>query len=343
MANILPDPDLFVAMYVRREAVLSSQIEGTQSSLDDVLEFEAQPHTRRVPPDVTDIVNYVRAMNYGLERLQTLPLSGRLIREIHEQLRTGARGENRQPGEFRTSQNWIGPPGASLASASFVPPPPSELQQALHDFERFLHNQSDMPILIHAALAHAQFETIHPFLDGNGRVGRLLITFLLCHRGLLQRPLLYLSHYLKLHRAEYYDRLTAIRESGDWEGWLRFFLQGVHKTATQAARTARRIVELRERHRTEVASTTSGHGAALLDLLYRFPVMSVPQIAEQMELAYSTANSLVSRFEELSILNEITGRSRDRLYRYDAYVDLFEEDLEIPPDPRFETTEANLD
>lgn len=343
VANILPDPDLFVAMYVRREAVLSSQIEGTQSSLDDVLEFEAQPHTRRVPPDVTDIVNYVRAMNYGLERLQTLPLSGRLIREIHEQLLTGTRGENRQPGEFRTSQNWIGPPGASLASASFVPPPPSELQQALHNFERFLHNQSDMPILIHAALAHAQFETIHPFLDGNGRVGRLLITFLLCHRGLLQRPLLYLSHYLKLHRAEYYDRLTAIRESGDWEGWLRFFLQGVHETATQAARTARRIVELREHHRAQVASTTSGHGAALLDLLYRFPVMSVPQVAEQLELAYSTANTLVSRFEELSILNEITGRSRDRLYRYDAYVDLFEEDLELPPDPRFETTESNLE
>jgi Fic family protein len=227
LAQTLPNPDLFVAMYVRREAVLSSQIEGTQSTLEDVLTFELDAKGQEFPKDVEEVVNYVRAMNYGLDRVSTLPLLLRLIRETQAELLRNVRGAHRRPGKFRASQNWIGPANVPLAQATFIPPPVHEMHQALDNFEKFLHQEGDHPALIHCGLAHAQFETIHPFLDGNGRVGRLLITFLLVHRGILHRPLLYLSHYLKRYRSEYYDRLSAIREAGDWEGWLKFFLRGV--------------------------------------------------------------------------------------------------------------------
>lgn len=210
VASVLPNVDLFVAMYVRQEAVLSSQIEGTQSTLEDVLEFEMDAAGKGVPRDVEKVVNYVKAMNYGLRRLEELPLSLRLIREIHGILLEGVHGGNRTPGEFRKSQNWIGPAGATINSATFVPPPAHEMKKALGNFEKFLHDEDSYHVLMHAGLAHAQFETIHPFLDGNGRVGRLLITFLLCEKKVLHQPLLYLSSYLKAHRAEYYDRLTAI-------------------------------------------------------------------------------------------------------------------------------------
>ncbi|HET7038074.1 MAG TPA: Fic family protein, partial [Thermomicrobiaceae bacterium] len=249
VTQTLPNPDLFVAMYVRSEAVYSSQIEGTQSTLDDVLEFELTAEVRELPRDVEEVVNYVRAMNYGLERLNELPLSLRLIREIHATLLADTRGAERALGEFRWTQNWIGPAGVPLSRASFVPPPPSELPAALDAFERFLHDDHDFPILVRCGLAHAQFETIHPFLDGNGRVGRLLITFLLCYHGVLHRPLLYLSYYLKRNRAEYYARLMAIRGAGDWEGWLKFFLEGVAEAAEEATETAQAIVRLREAHR----------------------------------------------------------------------------------------------
>jgi len=213
----LPNPDLFVFMYVRKEAVLSSQIEGTQASLMDVLEFEAHAVRTGRPKDVHEVVNYVAAMNYGLDRLKSLPLSLRLIREIHAALLEGVRGSKRNPGEFRRSQNWVGPNGSTLASAIYVPPPPHEMGMALDNFEKFLHDKTSMPFLIKVGIAHAQFETIHPFVDGNGRVGRLLITFLLCQKEILKHPLLYLSHYFKLHRSEYYDRLQAIRDVGNWE------------------------------------------------------------------------------------------------------------------------------
>jgi Fic family protein len=215
IGSVLPNPDLFVAMYVRQEAVLSSQIEGTQSTLEDVLQFEVDEKANDLPKDVEEVVNYVGAMNYGIKRLDELPLSLRLIREIHSKLLEGVRGQNCTPGEFRKTQNWIGPAGADLVSATYVPPPVPEMMKALDKFEKFLHDES-LPVLIHAGLAHAQFESIHPFLDGNGRVGRLLISFLLCERKILHRPLLYLSHYLKLHRAQYYDRLMAVREDGRW-------------------------------------------------------------------------------------------------------------------------------
>ena len=225
--SILPNPDLFVAIYVRQEAVLSSQIEGTQSTLEDVLEYEIDAKGREQPKDVQEVVNYVNALRYGLECLQELPLCLRLIKEIHHKLLDGVRGGDRYPGEFRKQQNWIGSPGCTLTTATFIPPPVSEMHQALNNLEKFLHDRDSFPALIHCGLAHAQFETIHPFVDGNGRVGRLLITFLLCQREILQKPLLYLSHYLKFHRSEYYDRLMAVRTDGNWEGWLKFFLKGI--------------------------------------------------------------------------------------------------------------------
>jgi Fic family protein len=323
VVRVVPDPDLFVAMYVRREAVLSSQIEGTQSTLEDLLEVELAPETTARRGDVADIVGYVRAMNYGLERLETLPLSLRLIREIHRELLRDGRGGHATPGRFRTTQNWIGPEGASLKAATFVPPPVPEMHSALADLETFLHRPGDRPVLIDVGLAHAQFETIHPFLDGNGRVGRLLITFLLMHHGVLRRPLLYLSHYLKLHRAEYYDRLQAVRLDGDWEGWLRFFLRGVAETAEEATVTAERIFDLRERHRAAVMNDTGANGLKLLSDLFARPLVNVTHVANLLGVTFPTASRVVGKFQDLGLLVEVTGRRRSRAFRYEPYLALF--------------------
>ena len=323
---VLPNPDLFVAMYVRQEAVLSSQIEGTQSTLEDVLQFEVDETANDLPKDVEEVVNYVAAMNHGIKRLDELPLSLRLIREIHSKLMAGVRGQNRTPGEFRRSQNWIGPAGADLASATFVPPPVPEMKEALDKFEKFLHDES-LPVLIHTGLAHAQFETIHPFLDGNGRVGRLLITFLLCQRKVLHRPLLYLSHYLKVHRAEYYDRLTAIRNDGNWEGWLKFFLRGVEEVSEEAIETSRRIFALRDQHRALINSalgTSTASGMRLLDYLYEQPIVNVRLVEKRLKSSFVTANKLVEQFVKLEILRETTGGQRNRRYSYVPYLALFE-------------------
>ncbi len=271
-----------------------------------------------------DIVNYVAAMSYGLERLEELPLSLRLIREIHSELLRGARGGQGTPGEFRASQNWIGPRGASLRQATFVPPPVAEMTAALSDFESYLHTAS-VDHLLDAGLAHAQFETIHPFLDGNGRVGRLLITFLLVHHGILRRPLLYLSYFFKLHRTEYYDRLTGVRVRGDWEGWLRFFFEGVASTATEATETAERIFELREKHRATVIEETGPNGLLLLSELFRRPLINVNVAAQVLGVTFPTANRLIGRFEELGLVLEVTGQRRSRLFRYDPYLRLFDE------------------
>ena len=327
-AATLPNPDLFVAMYVRREAVLSSQIEGTQSSLDDVLDYELDPSGKHLPPDVDEVVNYVGAMNFGLERLSTLQLSLRLIREIHKELLAGVRGSEKNPGQFRTSQNWIGSTGAPLSKAEYVPPPVHEMKASLADLERFLIEERELPVLIHCGLVHAQFETIHPFPDGNGRVGRLLISFLLSYRGVLHRPLLYLSHYLRQNRAEYYDRLTAIRESGDWEGWLGFFLTGVNATAEEATATSRAIVELREKHRALVQEQGLGsNGLRLLDLLFLRPIINVNLVAGKLEVTFATANKLIAPFQEIGLLEETTGGQRNRRFRYSEYLLLFPEDL----------------
>jgi Fic family protein len=335
----VPNPELFVAMYVRREAVLSSQIEGTQSTLDDLLAAELEPAAPGLPDDVEEVVNYVRAMNYGLDRLSSLPLSKRLIREIHAELLRSGRGAHRKPGEFRRDQNWIGPEDAPIERATFVPPPVPDMHSALDDFERFLHGKDQLPVLIHVGLAHAQFETIHPFVDGNGRVGRLLITFMLVHRGVLHRPLLYLSHYLKQNRIEYYDRLTAIRRRGDWEGWIEFFLRGVSDTATEATETARAILELRERHRQVVQARAGLNGVRLLDLLFDRPLVNVNLVRDRLEVSFATANNLVGQFEESGLLREITGGRRRRVFRYDSYLALLSED-ELPRGAQgpFETT-----
>lgn len=331
VARVIPEPDFFISMYVRREAVLSSQIEGTQSTLEDLLEAELEPQ-RDQHGDVGDIVNYVSAMNWGLHRMNELPLSLRLIKEIHRELLKDGRGAQATPGEFRTTQNWIGPSGASLRQASFVPPPVPDMMDALHDFEAFLHTDETGALLLKVGLAHAQFETIHPFLDGNGRVGRLLITLLLVHGEALRGPLLYLSYYFKLHRAEYYDRLTAIRMNGDWEGWMRFFLTGVIVTSEEATRTAVRIFELRERHRTAAMELSGANGLQLLADMFQRPVTNVNRIAAQLNVSFPTANRLVSKFEDAGLLLEVTGQKRSRRFRYDAYLRLFDEPV-APDEP----------
>ena len=317
-ALFLPNPDLFVAMFVRQEAVLSSQIEGTQSTLEDVLEFEVDETGVDLPKDIGEVVNYVNAMDYGLKRLKDLPLSLRLIREIHERLLRGVRGGEKTPGEFRRTQNWIGPAGCTLNTANFVPPPVHEMHASLDNLERFLHESESYPALIHCALVHAQFETIHPFIDGNGRVGRLLITFLLRQRETVHQPLLYVSLYLKAHRAEYYDKLMAIRATGDWEGWIKFFLQGVFEVSQAASITARKILDLREEYRQRVTSQP------LLDYLFEQPVVTIPMVQTHLDSRFATASKYVEQFVELGLLRETTGFQRNRRYRFDAYLALFE-------------------
>ena len=320
----LPNPDLFVLMYIRKEAVLSSQIEGTQSSLQDVLAAEAKVFAPARPRDVDEVVNYVKAMNYGLQHLSTLPVSVRLLCEIHKQLLTGVRGS--RPGELRRSQNCIGPSGCTLREAIFVPPPPAVVPEALSDLERFLHQPDDLPALINIGLTHAQFETIHPFLDGNGRIGRLLITFLLTERGILQKPVLYLSYYFKRHRQAYYDHLQAVRDQGEWEGWLAFFLRGVAEVSTEATETARQILLLREQHHTTITQNfggAAGNGYRLLEYLYAHPIISVSTVQDVLEISFSAANKLVARMVDCGILHEFTGQTRNRRFSYQSYIDLF--------------------
>ena len=321
LAALLPNPDLFVAMYVKQEAVLSSQIEGTQSTLEDVLAFESEHATERPLHDVAEVVNYVRAMNYGIRRLDELPLSLRLIKEIHAELMRGVRGQEKSPGEFRISQNWIG--GASPSNAAFVPPPAYALMDALSAFERFIHEHThDVPVLVRCALAHAQFETIHPFLDGNGRVGRLLITFMLVEAKALSLPLLYLSIYLKANRSEYYDRLMNVRLKGDWEGWVKFFLRGVSETARLASDTGRDIIRLRDAHRARFAK--NANALTLLDTLFVRTHVDIKQAAAVMKCSFVTASRIVAELVAAGVLKEITGQSRNRVFRYEPYLKLFE-------------------
>jgi cell filamentation protein, protein adenylyltransferase len=331
----LPNPDLFVFMYVRKEAVLSSQIEGTQSSLQDVLAAEAQLFAPERHRDVDEVLNYVRAMNHGLDRLSQLPVSVRLIKEIHDKLLTGVRGSRLTPGEIRISQNWIGPSGCTLREATFVPPPPHMVADALGKLEVFLHNrQIPMPLLIKIGLAHAQFETIHPFLDGNGRIGRLLITFLLCENGVLQKPVLYLSHYFKRHRQVYYDLLQATRDQGDYEKWLEFFLTGIADVSAEATETAREILALREAHRTLITDQLgrgAGNGHRVLEYLFEHPIVSVAELSELTGTTFPAANQMVERMVDIGILNEITGRTRNRRFRYELYVGLFSDTAEPRP------------
>lgn len=322
ITEILPNPDLFVAMYIKQEAVHSSQIEGTQASLIEVLEFESK--SIKANKDIFEVVNYINAIKYGLERLKTLPLSLRLMREIHQRLLCNVRGSEKDPGYFRKTQNWIGGYGHTLNDAVFIPPPVSEAITAMNDLEEFLHDETiKLPVLIKVGLVHAQFETIHPFLDGNGRMGRLLITFLLCSWGVLQRPLLYLSYYFKKNKQQYYDHLQAIRDQDSWEEWLKFFLMGVYTVSTEATRKARAIIQMREKHR-EIVNGFSTHALPLLEYLFENPVINVNSVSDDLGLTYSTANRLIAAFEEQGILSNISNKARNRVYSYKQYLELFD-------------------
>jgi Fic family protein len=328
---LLPDPHLFLYAYVRREAVLSSQIEGTQSSLAQLLLFELEEAPGVPLDDVLEVSNYVAALEHGLKRLREgFPLSNRLIREMHAILLSRGRGSEKSPGEFRRSQNWIG--GTRPGNAHFVPPPPQYVQDCMSDLERFLHNEGNpYPALIKAALAHVQFETIHPFLDGNGRIGRLLIAFILHHDGLLSQPLLYLSLYFKQHRSEYYRLLDIVRMEGDWEAWLDFFLEGVEQTASNAVETARRLLSLFQRD--EQVIQKAGRSASTLLRVFRVlcerPLVTLNQVRERSGLSFPAVSHAMAALAQLGIVREVTGQRRNRIFAYNEYLNILNEGTEI--------------
>lgn len=329
---LLPRQELFLYMYVRKEAVLSSQIEGTQSTLSDLLRFESEAQAGRPIDDIREVSNYVDAMMYGLDRLETLPLSLRLIREMHARLLQSGRGETKDPGEFRRSQNWIG--GTRPGNALFVPPPTTELDACLDSMESFMHEEdSRLPALIKAGLLHVQFETIHPFLDGNGRIGRLLVTLYLCLNGVLRKPLLYLSLYLKTHRADYYRLLQEVREHGAWEAWLDFFLIGVAETANQAFEAATRIVDLFKTDRERITAESERPGSALRvhDLLQQNPYLTANHLVERTGLSAPTVNAALADLQRLGVVEEVTGRRRGRVFGYRRYLAILSEGTEPLP------------
>jgi Fic family protein len=321
VSSLLPDPDLFLYAYVRREALLSSQIEGTQSSLSDLLLFELEEAPGIPFDDVVEVSSYVAALDHGLARLASgFPLSSRLLKEIHAVLLARGRGADRQPGEFRRSQNWIG--GTRPGNARFVPPPPGQVEGCMAELERFLHAEDDLPLLVKAALAHVQFETIHPFLDGNGRLGRLLIVLMLVDGGILRQPLLYLSLFFKQHRSRYYELLDAVRRDGDWEAWVTFFLEGVDSTAAAAVNAAQRLLEL---FRADEAKLTGlGRSGTSVRQVYaalrQRPLIGIPQLAARAQLSFPTAAKAVESLVALGIAREITGGRRNRVFAYDAYL-----------------------
>ncbi len=327
IAGQLPNPELFVLMYVRKEAVLSSQIEGTQASLRDLLEYESQANWSGRPQDVEEVSNYVAAMNFGLEQVaQGEQVTIALLREVHRELLYGVRGGDRGPGELRQVQNWIGPRGCSINEAIYVPPTIPDMHTALVEMEKFIHSENQIPLLIMVGLLHVQFETIHPFLDGNGRIGRLLITFLLTAKGHLQQPLLYLSHWLRKRRPLYYERLQVVRDTGNWEIWLDFFLEGVHEVAREAAATASKIIALRENHRRliqeRMGQSTAG-ALKVLEVFFQHPICRVKDIARITDFSYQNANRLVSRVGGLGLIEPLTEQQRHRRFVYREYLDLF--------------------
>lgn len=333
IASVLPDPSLFLYMYIRKEALLSSQIEGTQSSLSDLLLYEAEEAPGVPVDDAREVSNYVAAMDHGLRRLREgFPLSLRLIREIHAILLAKGRGQYKDPGEFRRSQNWIG--GTRPGNARFVPPPPHVMPACLGDLETFIHTETpDLPLLAKAALVHVQFETIHPFLDGNGRLGRLLITFLLCEHGVLREPLLYLSLFFKQNRAAYYEHLQAVREDGAWEDWLAFFLRGVSETARQGIQTAQSLLRLfgTDRARIEDLGRPAATALRLYQFLQRRALTTIQDAARHLGLSQPTVTSALMHLQALNIVRETTGRQRGRVFVYGAFLDLLSEGTDPLP------------
>ena len=334
VTTLLPDTQLFLYLYVRKEAVLSSQIEGTQSSLSDLLLYESDEVPGVPMDDVVEVSNYVAALNHGLSRLdEGFPLSLRLLREIHGILLREGRGSEKEPGEFRRSQNWIG--GTRPGNATYVPPPPNKVMQCMGALEKFLHDDPvRMPTLLKAGLAHVQFETIHPFLDGNGRVGRLLITLLLCEEGALTKPILYLSLYFKTHRQQYYELPQQVRDDGAWNEWLRFFFRGVRETSNQAVEAARSILELFDEDRRTIRDNlgrAAGSALRVHEHLQENPVVTTRRAAEEISLSRPTITSALDNLQDLGIVREMTGKERYRVYAYDDYLDILDEGTEPLP------------
>lgn len=325
LGETLPNPHLLIYPFIRKEAVLSSRIEGTQSSLSDLLLFEATKAEKQ--RDVKEVQNYVRAMEHGLKRLEELPLSLRLIRELHAILMEGVRGERAVPGEFRQSQNWIGPPGCTLNDATFVPPPVAEMKETLDQLEKFLHSDAQLPPLVELALIHYQFETIHPFLDGNGRIGRLLITLFLCQRGILTKPLLYLSAFFERHRQEYYDHLLQVSQRGTWQQWLEFFMQAVVNQSDDAVRRARRLLDLHHTyHQTSLEKRLAPTAAELVELIFVKPVLNAKVAQESLKVTYPGAQKAINALVEQGILAEITGGKRNKAYAAKKILEILEEE-----------------
>ncbi|MXZ10635.1 MAG: Fic family protein [Gemmatimonadetes bacterium] len=332
LAVLLPDTHLFLYTYIRKEAVLSSQIEGTQSSLSDFLLYELEELPGVPLDDVIEVSNYVAALEHGLHRMREgFPLCNRLIREIHAELLSRGRGSDKAPGEFRRSQNWIG--GSRPGTARFVPPPAHAVLDCMSDLEHFLHARDDgLSALLRVGLAHVQFETIHPFLDGNGRVGRLLITFMLCHDGVLREPMLYLSLYFKQHREDYYALLNDVRQNGDWEAWLSFFLEGVTQTAEGAVQTAQRLLSLFQEDQARLQQTGRAAGSALRvhQVLQERPIASLQELANRTELSFPAVTAGMQTLEKLGVARELTGKKRNRLFGYDQYLAILGEGTEVP-------------
>ena len=327
----LPNPHVLIRPFIRREAVLSSRIEGTQATLGELLAAEAGALVDRSPDDLREVGNYVTALEHGLKRLESLPLSLRLVRELHENLMTGVRGGHATPGEFRRSQNWIGRPGETLAQAKYVPPPPDVLGEHLSAWEKFLHERM-LPPLVHVALAHYQFEAIHPFLDGNGRVGRLLITLQLCERNILPAPLLYLSAFFEATRADYYAGLRGVSENGDWEGWVQYFLNGVARQSEDALSRAERLNQLLTRWRDHLAGQAGTKVALqLLEMIVTNPFLTPRGAEESLDLAYNTVMRAIGQLEKLKVLTEISAAKRDRVYCAKALLNILEEPARLTP------------
>ena len=326
IGEFVPNIEHIIAMYIRKEALLSSQIEGTEASLDDIFEYESKIPLKNIN-DVEEVINYIKALNHGIKRLKEFPMSIRLIKEIHKILLHQSRGDNKTPGEFRKTQNWIGPPGSTLMSANFVPPPPHDALDAMSNLEKYLHQNLDLPILINCALIHYQFETIHPFLDGNGRLGRLLITFFLHWKKTLKKPLLYLSYFFKLNRQEYYDRLNLVRDKGDYEQWIIFFLKGVIWSSESALLTIKKILHLAENHRKLLISKkiASPLAIAFLEYLFEKPHVSIKNVSKYLNISFQSAKTLITQFSKLKILKEITGKKRDMRFSYWEYIAILSE------------------
>ena len=333
VSSVLPNPEPFIAMYTKKEALLSSQIEGTQASLEGVLAFEAGLKPKEDIHEIKKVINYEKALNHGIDLLRKndFPMSSRLVKEIHYILLKGARGTSRKLVVFRRSQNWIGPPGVTINDAVFIPPPPNQVGELMSNLIIFMHRTDSIPPLVKIGLIHAQFETIHPFLDGNGRIGRLLITLYLYWKGILIRPMLYLSYYLKKYREKYYDYLMKIRLEGDWENWLKFFLQGIAEISIEAASSANEIIGLKDTLSNELLRKKIGGAQAvkLLDMLFEKPLISVSDIVMQLKISRQTATQLVNKFNEISILNEVSGKKRYRKYLFADYIKIIARGTEI--------------